>query len=360
MGDAVKRRAIKISLAIGALLLAAAAVVGILSVRGRSADAILAERRQPNGDLTRSQMERLLACVERDMTAMVGRQAQLPPSLPPSTRLLVMLASLRGYQYTPERLAREGTAAWRPLTTYILDPTAAANLRHLSVCVIRGQDPYATLAAVIPALKDGTLRTPFGDMIVDLCMPSGAYGTPGKPPAAPLTCTWLLSRLETRTLDQVYLERLDELMASPNFWPGDENVLRWLNRFYGDDFDEFLAKGAPEVLAFRNKELARGYDPVAFLSDPYLVARQPDYFDDKGLAKIYSDPSDRSAMERLGQLVETHRLQSSRMHPTDECRKKLVDWYKANRSRLVYDAAKLRFVVGKPEVPSLTVESTGK
>jgi len=134
-----------------------------------------------------------------------------------------------------------------------------------------------------------------------------------------------------------------EVCGARGIFPGivDARVLRWFNRLYDRDFDEWLAQVAPDALAFREASLEKGWDPVRMqrlAADLYLG--EPD----GAIAKVYASQADQVACRRLLQAAFDR---NSPLPPRQVAgwEDRLHDWYRANRHRFVYDYAKHRFVV---------------
>jgi len=324
----------------GVLLLAVLLAALVLWAQRGNPDRILAEPRAPNGDLTRSQVERLLSCAMRD-TVNVNRRRILERSWVGRVAGEGIVKALCRDNNTYVKLVREGRAAARPLLDVVLDPRPRATTAYRASIFLAALDPYAAMQALSEPALAANAPPPVVDVLVRYCLPWG----PQRYAAGPNPSQWLKSELESKTLDEIYLERLDVVVSSPDLTAGDLVVLTLLDRYYGDDLDEWLAKSAPEVLAFRNRELERGYDPVMLAR--YLVKRDFGGFDEDLLRRLYPNASDRAAMERLPYLVNYG--WPTQQHPPEVgWRERLQAWYKANRAQLVYDPAKRRFVVGKP------------
>jgi hypothetical protein len=120
-------------------------VVVAVATRGESPRKILAEPRQPNGDIMANQAERLLRCVEHDLLGELGRLGPMPRA----SRLLQMWHALYPRRHTREMLTAEGFAASRPLLQVVLDPKAKVSPKTLALCIVADQDPYGTLNALL-------------------------------------------------------------------------------------------------------------------------------------------------------------------------------------------------------------------
>lgn len=181
------------------------------------------------------------------------------------------------------------------------------------------------------------------------CLPRAYVRLPGAG-----NSQWFETEIQSKTVDEIILESLDEQVEwQAPAWV-DPAPVRWLNRFYGAEFDEVLAREAPEALAFRNREIGRGYDPVSLVTRYLLFDPGKMKCDARLLREIYPDASDRDAMEKLLRV-----LSSPEPAGADNWHQDLISWYKANRSSLVYDPAKRRFVVKASVVNAPEVESTG-
>ncbi len=122
-----------------------------------------------------------------------------------------------------------------------------------------------------------------------------------------------------------------------------EVLLRWLNRHDGENFDAVLAREAPDALAFRNRELAKGYEPV-FAFGPLQDSSSPSEVNEQALRLLFSEPCDRKACSELLQ-VSWRRGGVMTNQGIEDLRKAMINWYWENRSKLRYDFTKHRFVV---------------
>ena len=352
-------RSWKLWAGVAAVMIAVAAMVFITGHSG-DADRILAEPRGADGKLSRGQVDRLLECVVKDEQNFKRRVWY------PTLKYLVSQGRIRKpgpvdkalamglpYRNVRAKLVHEGRAASGELLKVALDAQKPMNIRSQAVFALQEQDPLGTLQAFKQSIVTGQ-APPMVAMLLTSYLPFA----PARYTASGLTYTakMMASDLSSKSVEEICLERLDESVNDVSLMPNDEGVLCWLNRYKGMDFDEWLSRNAPEVLAFRKREIERGYDPVRCAR--WIFRKQyPDVGDlDEGLMrKLYPDEADRKAVAHLWKVCND-------MTPPRETRNwraLLAPWYKANRSRLVYDPKVMHFVVGKDPVrPELSVEST--
>jgi hypothetical protein len=155
---------------------------------------------------------------------------------------------------------------------------------------------------------------------------------------------WLSER-QGIPYDELRLELLDDVMKADSTQGGleykqfvDYRTIRWLNRIYDLDLDEWLARVSPRALAFRNEALRKGYDPVV------VFERFGRALLDEGTKAVFDSSSDREACRELLEAVFNYR---SPLHPpwVAGWQDRLRAWYWENRQRLVYDFERHRFVI---------------
>ena len=163
-------------------------------------------------------------------------------------------------QYAREKLASQGKAVVEPLLRIVSAPQYT-ELRWLAWSVLTQFEDPRILQAMFDAVS--TKRITPGQLAGMLkghlpVRPSAEYLEEGA------VVQWLEKQLATKSYDQIRLDLLDEFMRSEDEGVGTYSGIpeRWLNRFYGIDFDVWLAKKAPKALGFRRKQLKKGYDPV--------------------------------------------------------------------------------------------------
>jgi|GEM_PF-1145558 len=167
---------------------------------------------------------------------------------------------------------------------------------------------------------------------------------------------WIKNRFTGKSYEQICLSFLDDLMRATTNEGGlgfaPIRLVRWLNRLYEYDLDQWLAKKAPEALAFRNRELKKGYDPaIAFeIFETNLYDFQGVV--DEGIKAVFTDERDRRACHQLIEVIYGEPLESPQLCPRrwindDKWKNRLRQWYWNNRDHFVYDFEKLRFEVKK-------------
>jgi len=157
--------------------------------------------------------------------------------------------------------------------------------------------------------------------------------------------TWLAEQVELG-YDQIRLQLLDQIVRNDreDVWGlrgDDPAILRWLNRMYGEDFDRVLEREAPDALAFRNRELANGYDPVVLfrsLGEPGAAGA-----DEQALRTIFVDPVERRACRNLIRALTADNWKKS-PPPTARWKRDFVSWYWDNRAKFVFSFESHRFV----------------
>jgi hypothetical protein len=316
-----------------------------LWARSGSPDRILTERRGANGELTRDQVERLLACVERDQanddkrTRWYGH-ARGPRVVRDAFDRVVEAAFPN--RNTDAKFAHAGRAASGALLAVVLDPSETLTRRETAAYTAATIDPYKMLQAIQQPIASERVPGPFALKIAFYCLPHGTNR-----PVSAYSSQNHVSDSAWKNVDTICLEWLDVKVGSADLMPNDWTILWWLNRYRGMDLDDWLAKQAPEVLAFRRKEIDRGCDPIRLV---FWVGNGEEYL----VRSLYPNETDQSAMERLC------RIFCSQSTPREgDWNATLRQWYKANRSRLVYDTKKMHFVVGPAPVRAeVKVEST--
>jgi hypothetical protein len=348
------RKPARMAAVVAGLSVLVLATVIAIALRGGDPDTILAEPRGPNGELTRSQVERLLASAVRDRTnshkrylmdqSWIGRAVgtRVSAAIYPERRAIA-------------RIGRQGNSASRWLADIALDPREGAMITQEAVRCFMYLPSRGFLQAFSEQALNGTPTWTVAQAAT-YCLP-GAFGSPG-PISTSNPAQWFKEQFESKTVDELLLERLDAVVANVSD-PRDRDVLFWLNRYYGVDFDDWLAAASPEQFAFRNKALEEGYDPAQSIFLYFTSGKNVNWaFDEALVKKLYPKESDQAAMRGFFQCYTIGGpLRAD--HPPDEgWHQKLTTWYTAHRSRLVYDAAKHRFVVGKSEMPKVRVDST--
>jgi hypothetical protein len=126
-------------------------------------------------------------------------------------------------------------------------------------------------------------------------------------------------------------------------------LLRWLNRAYDHDLDEWLAQAAPAALAFRKAQLEKGFDPAVALRRIAIP-----YIDERAIDALFPRQEDRDGCRQLFRVVyhdvlpSEQRVEALEPPVRSGWQDRLVAWYQENRPYFVYDFSKHRFVVRKP------------
>jgi len=166
-----------------------------------------------------------------------------------------------------------------------------------------------------------------------------------------LEAQWFRANIAGKEYQDVLLTLLDSYLRDPRLPPGDSGVLRFLGRHYDAGFEEQLATIAPDTLAFYNREVAKGYEPIWALNN--LDERHHVPGADRAIASLLPDPNDQKALTRIFNLYHTEPASAS----DETWRSRLIEWYTANRDKLRYDMGKHRFVLPGAEQP-LALESS--
>jgi hypothetical protein len=368
-GVFISRRKLWLTGALFLLALVAVGTVVVVWARGKNPDRILAWPREPNGELTEMQTASLLQLVLKEIATEAWHRQR-------GTNAGVVPATLEGAVEwafpTGDALAKmthEGRSASGPALRLAFDPKMPLPLRMAAINVLVATDPYGTLQAFSKPPVAGQVPPYLANVMVS-CLPRAAdlsmrFSNPSQ---------WFAQELETKSVDTICLERLDEAVRSKGLVASDTSVITWLNRYRGEDFDEWLAKNAPNVLEFRNREIARGIDPVRLVCLVAQDATPPDDIDvtlyrqslaKKGISgqvadeallkKLWPGESDQAAMRDLIRICDQYNP------PLEEAdwQTWLIRWFDENKDKLVYDGAKRRFVVGKGAAQPARVESTG-
>ena len=159
-----------------------------------------------------------------------------------------------------------------------------------------------------------------------------------------------LEENQNRSHEELCLSLLDDLMKQSENEIAASYVRfeRWLNRKFDQDVDKWLADRAPDALAFRNRELARGYDPIGSMYrlmdgeelEPISV----------GYKAVFADQDDQVACARL--LIAMWGLpfadgKDIAVPNIKGWAARLQTWYWDNRSKLKYDWDTHRFAVSQ-------------
>ncbi len=235
------------------------------------------------------------------------------------------------------RLVRERAAVLAPLLATVQDRKAHPWVREYAWFVLSAYDDPGILAALFGA--HGTDMAPANEQLILTSL------LPVYPDAA---SAWtdadiagLDQKLRTDGYGELCLSLLDTHLQRPDRQPWDYVALRWLNRYYAVDVDEWLGANCPEALALRNTELARGYD-VLLAANPGRAGTTYWVTDDDARA-LWSDEASRRGFDFLGRCLGP--AGTGPRPASAGWRAALLKWYQENRSRLVYDADERRFAV---------------
>ena len=250
-------------------------------------------------------------------------------------------------QYAQERLLCRGATIVPALADVLLAPGVEREVRIKAAQTLGFLDDPAVLKAYATALDRGQLTDVGVALLLTLYLPLW--------PA-------MLSELNVRdwihqNLDTPYgelcLKIMDDAIDAEDGKGGlrygnvaDPRFTRWFNRIYDEDLDTWLASVAPEALAFRNRELSKGYDPVVVFDAFAARVRAGVGLTDEGIHLVIPE-RDWAACRRL---VLAALVPESEYYPRPRpgWEARLRAWYRANRARFEYDFQKHRFVVREP------------
>jgi hypothetical protein len=338
-------------------VIAAIWVAGMLWSRAGDPDRILAEPRGADGRLTKDQVRRLLQCRIRDVDSNTRDYKYFSPlTTSPNYHggfdwAINMLCANRR---TDAKVAHEGRVISGWLIEIALDSVEGNKMRCAACMTLLSVDPHGALEAFKEHCKSAR-PTALERHWFSQGLP-WARRVNGKTPA-PYTHQAFAADIAAKTVDDIYLERLDEAISDDGLASNSAIVLNLLNRYHGEDFDGWLSANAPEVLAFRKRESERGYNAVsnAWLMRDVGPGKESVIVADERLVRgLYKDEADRAAVRRLLQICADGTLRNGE----ENWRETLMQWYNANRSRLVYDPKVMYFVVGDAQT-SVNVDSTG-
>ena len=165
--------------------------------------------------------------------------------------------------------------------------------------------------------------------------------------------------MQGKVFDQFVLELLDARVKDAKLNPFDEQILRFLNRYYGYDFDTSLRTSAPMAFEFRKAELRKGYDPLVLYGQLVRSSAVPVVFDEAGLESILPDMVDRISCEQLFNCYYEARGRTSGFPAESDWQPRLVEWYTRARPCLKYDPESGMFVNTASDAGS-NGESTGE
>lgn len=150
-----------------------------------------------------------------------------------------------------------------------------------------------------------------------------------------------------RSYEELCLSLLDDIMKTEQaINRNDRSVLRWLNHMYDQDLDKWLEEKAPDALAFRNQELARGYDPI--VAYDRLRYNLDEGILDEGIKALFADQPTQAACHRLLDVTQGYGVSPIRVSDASGWEKRIQNWYTQHRGRLKYDRDKHRFTADGP------------
>ncbi|HEY7119398.1 MAG TPA: hypothetical protein VH475_22595 [Tepidisphaeraceae bacterium] len=253
--------------------------------------------------------------------------------------------ALYPYGFTLERLLARGSVNAEPLRRIANDPKRDPEIRDEAAIALGHFDPASALAISVDEVRDKRLSAIDFYGTLESLMPVG--GTVARMPHTQLP-DWVSGKLAQEGFDALTLEMLDDVMRTSGdslvLHAVDLRLIRWLNRLNDQDLDDVLARAAPDALAFRNRQLAKGSDPL----DPMYYYVFDKWMNDGKLQdainSTYSDPADRKACRSLFETI--HGFVYSDAPPGWDQRVRA--WYFANRAAFKYDPQRRRFVVARP------------
>jgi hypothetical protein len=287
-------------------------------------------------------------CVERLLQRAVAEQPRLDAANPLVRFELTwtVMNAFTAHHHPVGKLLRYGGAAIKPLLEIAqdqqYDPECRCYAWHILTCF---DDPAIPRALVSDCSRG--LPPPGGaDFVLIAMLPVMLVDSQY---TGPQGVTRIGRLLLEKSHDEAYLTLLDKLVDSPLLGPSDPHVLRWLNRYYGDDLDDWIAQQSKSVSDFRERAFALGYDPLTIFSGvryPVFLAQRSD------TGSIWPDKNDARACAHLLTLCpfvsSGPAAEGGPRHPPEEgWRDRLRKWYKDNRAVLRYDFRRHRFVTGK-------------
>jgi hypothetical protein len=157
---------------------------------------------------------------------------------------------------------------------------------------------------------------------------------------------WLRGLLDG-DINEIRLTLLDKLIreAKPeldHFEGDDARIVRWLNRFYGQDVDDLLKTKAPNALAFRIRELAKGFDPFSVMEHAW--GDDSHAYHEPAFLNVYPNPLDRLACRNLFRVLDGEQW-DRRFEDDKSWKEPFKKWYWENRDKLKYDPKRHQFLV---------------
>ena len=156
---------------------------------------------------------------------------------------------------------------------------------------------------------------------------------------------WLSAQLAKKTYAQIQLEILDGMMKPERYQMtrADPFLRRMLNRLNDRDLDEWLKESHPIAYQYRQRELAKGYDPADTLATDLGSLIEWDGDLEAAVKDIYREESDRQGCKEL--VTAIYKVRYDLSVRKDDWEDRLREWYRANRGHFVYDPKLHRFIV---------------
>jgi hypothetical protein len=253
----------------------------------------------------------------------------------------------------PVRFARErvfllGREAVNPLLAIVGDPAEDPIAVQTAWYILVEFDDRRIRGEIASQLHAGKLSQSDAAWLLSVYLPidRSSHLLSSSPMSGDDRVEVFLEETNDLTYEVLCLRLLDEILKPEFDIEGiTDHIERWLNLRYGQDIDEWLADKAPDALAFRNRELARGYDPVVSFRRLYRETGNVD----EGIKAVFADQESKALCHRLLDAVYGY-LGKSPMHipHTEGWQKRVRGWYAQHRNELRYDPDKHRFVVGTP------------
>jgi len=245
--------------------------------------------------------------------------------------------SLYPVHWAAEQLWARGGAVIDPLLEIATDAKASNRLRMLAWTTVCSFDDPRILPLLLQEYHRGRLDNSefFTTAQVNLWI------TNRMPDEEEMR--WLLDSIPHKDLGEIRLGILDwdvdHIDDSSYFSPTWTSII--LNRIFDEDFDAWLGQKYPEARVFRDRQLAKGSDPMRDIIGS-LEKLRPPY---EGIDAIYSTPEDREGCRQLMSAVAAmDKLYYERWNDP-EWTAQFKAWYRANRQWMRYDYTKHRFVV---------------
>jgi hypothetical protein len=242
-------------------------------------------------------------------------------------------------RYAEERIFLLGREAIDPLLQIVGNPSEEYRIRETAWRVLVKFDDPRIREEILRQLKAARLK-PFDAARLLIAHFPLEHGS-----RLVLEDAYVLEWLEAnkdKTFEEVCLRALDDIMESGEHIR-DDIPLRWLNFMYDQDLDRWLAEKAPDALEFRNRELAKGYDPVVCFGR--FCDNLAHGIIDQGIKAVFVDPKDQAGCRHVMMAMDISLKSPIRVPCADDWESRVREWYRKHRSELRYDREKHRFVV---------------